>query len=120
MTNSTMHVAGLRCNIGSLPLQWSLSPGETYNTNVRIDVNGVTVFNNTVPNSYTAMTPYEFAGYWNGQKVFWMNKEEFNIYKGVIESELIIGNMKIVKVYDLPDGTLLPKNHRGILFVSNM
>ncbi|WP_214291444.1 hypothetical protein, partial [Escherichia coli] len=36
-------LSGIMLTIGDVPLQWSLSTGEVYNTHIRMDVNGIRV-----------------------------------------------------------------------------
>lgn len=42
-------------NIGNIALKWQPYPSEIYNTNVKIDINGITVKNNQT-DGYTMIT----------------------------------------------------------------
>ncbi|PGQ88278.1 hypothetical protein [Priestia megaterium] len=88
-------------NIGPEPLQWQHSPGELYNTNVLMDMNGVRVMS-SVYKGYTAITPEEFAGYAevDGQmtKIFTLNKEVTEMTKTHVDSEIAMGSIKILPI----------------------
>lgn len=59
---ATVIISGVMYNIGNIALKWQPYPSEIYNTNVKIDINGITVKNNQT-NGYTMITPQEFSGY---------------------------------------------------------
>lgn len=61
-TNTTVVISGIMYNIGNVALKWQPYPSEIYNTNVKIDINGITVKNNQT-DGYTMITPQEFSGY---------------------------------------------------------
>lgn len=61
-TNATVIISGVMYNIGNIALKWQPYPSEIYNTNVKIDINGITVKNNQT-DGYTMITPQEFSGY---------------------------------------------------------
>lgn len=60
--NTTVVISGIMYNIGNIALKWQPYPSEIYNTNVKIDINGITVKNNQT-DGYTMITPQEFSGY---------------------------------------------------------
>ena len=51
---------------------WSQASGESYTLNVRVDGEGITV-HNLDGKGRTVMSPEEFAGYYNDQKIFTLN-----------------------------------------------
>lgn len=61
-TSTTVVISGIMYNIGNVALKWQPYPSEIYNTNVKIDINGITVKNNQT-DGYTMITPQEFSGY---------------------------------------------------------
>lgn len=61
-TQATVIISGVMYNIGNIALKWQPYPSEIYNTNVKIDINGITVKNNQT-DGYTMITPQEFSGY---------------------------------------------------------
>lgn len=103
---SDIILGGLMLNIGETALQWSLATGELYNTNIRMDMNGIKVSQivNGVERGYTQITPQEFAGYYdtkaNGtyEKVFYLKEDETVSKKFVAKEEFTLGSIKIIKV----------------------
>ncbi|UUV46978.1 tail fiber [Bacillus phage vB_BanS-Thrax5] len=99
-------ISGIMFNIGATALQWSLATGELYNTNIRMDLNGIKVSQlvNGVERGYTQITPSEFAGYYDtnadGQyeKVFYLKEDETVSKKFVAKEEFTLGSIKIIKV----------------------
>ena len=112
--SATLHIAGLRLVIGNNPLQWTLSSGESYSANVRMDVEGITVYHRDDTSSFTRMSPDEFAIYANNDRVAWAAEDEFHMKKAVIEDSISLGNILMQTVKN----TSLPKNRRGVLFIS--
>jgi len=106
-------VSGLMLNIGLVALQWSMAPGELYNTNIKMDKNGITVnnFSDGVEIGRTVMTPEKFAGYYDidgsgviddsnnsPDEAFRVDKDEFIMKKAVVRNEITMGTVKIVNV----------------------
>lgn len=100
-------ITGLMLTIGDMPLMWSLATGETYNTNVRLDINGIRVSQldaNSKEIGYTSITPSEFAGWYdtNGdgvfEKVFYLNGDETVTKKLTATDEITMGTIKVLKI----------------------
>lgn len=103
-------ISGLMFSIGDIALQWSLATGESYNTNVRLDINGIrvsqmeTLSDDTKQEiGYTQISPAEFAGYYtdgNGgfNKVFYLNGDETVTKKLKAIDEITMGSIKIIRV----------------------
>lgn len=53
---------------------WSQASGEIYTLNVKVDSEGIKVYNED-GKGLTVMSPEEFAGYYNNQKVFTLNRD---------------------------------------------
>lgn len=100
-------------NIGTVALQWQHSSGEIYNSNIRMNSNGIRVsqISNGKEIGFTKMTPDKFAGYFdvNGDgvidetvgsadEVFRMDQDEFVMKKATVKQEITMGSIKIVKV----------------------
>lgn len=111
--NCKATISGLMLNIGLVPLQWSMAPGELYNTNIKMDKNGITVnqISGEKEVGRTVMTPTKFAGYYdvdnsgaiddtNGSpdEVFRLDKDEFVMKKATVRNEITMGTLKIVNV----------------------
>src|SRR5699024_172070 len=63
---------------------WSQAAGEIYTLNVRADGEGINVYS-TDGKGKTVMSPEEFAGYYNNQKIFTLNgdiTEVMGLYVG--------------------------------------
>jgi phage replication-related protein YjqB (UPF0714/DUF867 family) len=117
-SNAEAIITGAMCNIGDQPLQWSMHPQEIYNTNIRMDLNGIRVTqidstdaSNPIQIGYTVMTPDKFAGYYdvNGDgvidsskgsidEVFRMDKDEFVMKKANVKEEITMGTIKVIKI----------------------
>lgn len=100
-------LTGLMLNIGDIALSWSLATGELYNTNIRMNINGIRVSQldaNRKEVGFTQITPNEFAGYYstsnNGvfEKVFYLNGDETVTKKLRATQEITLGTIKIIKV----------------------
>jgi hypothetical protein len=98
-------LTGAMLTIGDIALQWSLATGELYNTNVRMDINGVRVSQfdeNGREVSYTRISPEEFAGYSDSEgngvfrKVFYLNGDETVTTKLRATEEINMGKIKII------------------------
>jgi hypothetical protein len=92
-------------NDGSVPLHWTLATGELYNTNIRMDLNGIRVsrIEEGKEVGYTLVTPEEFGGYFinadgNAEKIFYLQEDETVSKKFRAKEEITMGTIKIVKV----------------------
>lgn len=106
-TNSEAIITGIMLTIGDVPLQWTLATGEVYNTNIRMDINGIRVSQldkDRQEIGYTQITPDEFAGYYdiegNGtfEKVFYLNGEETVTKKFRALNEITMGGIKVINI----------------------
>jgi len=100
-------LSGVILSFGEVPLRWSLATGEVYNTNVRMDINGIRVSQldeNKREVGYTQITPEEFAGYHldeatgSFRKVFYQNGDETVSTKLRAEEEINMGSVKVLNV----------------------
>lgn len=125
--NAEAIISGIILNVGDIPLQWSMAAGEIYNTNIKMDANGIQVshYDNGVVQSKTVMTPDNFAGFYdnNGDgvidetpnsidEVFRMDRDEFVMKKTRAKEEITMGTVKIVKIAST--------SKNGWAFVSNL
>lgn len=87
---------------GNYKTEWQQANSEIMNTQVNIDVNGVTVKSETNQGDYTVMSPLEFAGYSNINgtitKIFTLNKDMTEVYRLVAKKEITMPPLKIVPV----------------------
>ena len=100
-------LTGIMMNVGEVPLMWTLSTGEAYNTYVRMNLNGIRVSQLDAERKevgYTLMSPQEFAGYYdtdgNGtmDKVFYLNKNETVTEKLRSKTEINMGTIKVINL----------------------
>ncbi|MGV4321327.1 hypothetical protein [Bacillus mojavensis] len=127
-------LTGFMFTIGDIPLQWSLATGENYNTNVRIDINGIRVSmietdsgGNKVERGFTSITPTEFAGWYDTEgdgtfeKIFYLNGDETVSKRLRALEEITMGTIKVVKV-PMDDGSTEagePVENSGWAFIPN-
>ncbi|AHZ10405.1 tail fiber protein [Bacillus phage Hoody T] len=111
-------ISGIMVNIGDVPIPWTLSTGELYNTNIQLNINGIRVSQldaNKNEIGYTMISPTEFAGYYsnNGQyeKVFWLNGDETVTKKLRATQEINLGNVKVLDVNGVNTGWAFISNY---------
>ena len=90
-------ISGLMLNIGTEPLQWTSHGTEVYNTSVRIDINGIQVMGNR-DGSRTVITPDEFSGYENGERIFTLNGDTTEVKKLKAEQQFEMAPITIVTI----------------------
>lgn len=94
-------MTGLMMNIGNLPFQWTMAHGEIYNTNVRMDMNGVKVLNSEY-DGYTQITPKEFSGFarveGKMERIFSLNGDVTEVSKIKVEKEIAMNPIKIIPI----------------------
>lgn len=91
-------ITNIMLNDGEYAHTWTPYPKELYTTNFKSDERGFRVIQLESGREvgYTEMTPFEFAGYYDGEKVFKMNKEIFEMTNAKVEKEIQIGNHRFV------------------------
>lgn len=99
--NTTVTMSGLMFNIGELALTWQPYPTEIYNTNVLIDINGITVKNNQTK-GYTLITPTEFSGYAQVgsemKRIFTLNGKTTEVEEIKIRSKIQMGTITVLPI----------------------
>ena len=116
ISQGEMFVTSLMLNKGFRPSQWTFASGENYNSTVHFDVQGVKV-NGRSNGTYSQMTPDGFSGYYDDEKIFWMESNQLHIKNAVIEDELKIGNIKIFHLQSTDTTTPESERHNGLAFV---
>lgn len=118
--NVEAYLTGVMFTIGDIPIKWTLATGESYNTNIRMNINGIRVAqldDNGDEVGYTQITPSEFAGYHSPnndgtfEKVFYLNGDETVTKKITATNEFTMGNVKIVPMSST--------SNTGWAFISN-
>ena len=90
-------ISGVMLNLGSFPLQWTSHGSEVYNTNVRVDINGIQVMGNR-SGKRTVINTDEFAGYENNEKVFTVNGETTEVKKLKAERQFEMAPITIITI----------------------
>ncbi|MBQ4447432.1 MAG: phage tail protein [Clostridia bacterium] len=106
MSGNYMFVADLMVCEGTVAKAWTPAPYEIYTTYTKIDENGVQVWRSD-SSERTVMTNAEFAGYYNEEEIFSLNKDETRIGKAVVNGELTVGNAKFIPSDDGMNITIL-------------
>lgn len=94
-SGSYLYFADLMVCEGTVAKAWTPAPYEIYTTYTKIDENGVQVWRSD-SEERTAMTNTEFAGYYNENEVFSLNKDETRIGKAVVNGDLTVGGTKFI------------------------
>ena len=80
---------------GTTPKAWTPAPNEIFTSGVKIDKNGIVVYRSD-NSEKTVMNNREFAGYYNDEEVFSLNKDETRTKKTVVDGELTVGDCKFI------------------------
>lgn len=87
---------------GEYTSQWTQANGEIMNTQVNVNINGITVKSSVYAGNKTVMSPLEFSGYAmiNGveTKVFTLNNDVTEVSKVDVDKEISMSPIKIVPV----------------------
>lgn len=84
-----LYVADIIVSEGLLKQSWTPAPDEIYTSGVKIDKNGIEVYRSE-SQERTVITNREFAGYYQDQEIFSLNKDETRIGKAIVSGELNI------------------------------
>lgn len=90
-------ISGVMLNLGSFHLQWTSHDSEIYNTNVRVDINGIQVMGNR-SGKRTVINTEEFAGYENNEKVFTVNGDTTEVKKLKAEQQFAMAPITIITI----------------------
>lgn len=90
-----LYIADIMLCEGNVVKGWTPAPNEIYTAGVSIDRKGIEVWRSGTSEK-TVITNQEFAGYYNGEEVFALNKDETRIKKTIVNGELSVGNMKCI------------------------
>jgi hypothetical protein len=95
-SDSDFTVTDTMLSVGDYQSQWQQANGEFANTQVNIDINGVTVRSSTVQGSYILSTPFRFAGFQGGNLVYSLDAEAVKSKKAVLTDSIEMPPIKIV------------------------
>ena len=92
---SYLYVADLMVCEGTTPKTWTPAPNEIYTSGVKIDKTGIEVYRSDTTEK-TVINNSEFAGYYNGEEVFSLNKDETRTKKTTVDGVLTVGDCKCI------------------------
>jgi hypothetical protein len=95
-SDSDFTVTDMMLAVGEFVTQWTQANGEFANTQVNIDINGVTVASSTVQGSRTLQSPFQFGGYQNGNLTYSLDASAVKSDKALLTSGIEMPPLKIV------------------------
>lgn len=98
-----LFVSDIMVSEGAIKKEWTPAPNELYTELVKIDKNGISVYNSD-SDTNTVINHTEFAVYHNDEKVITVNKDETHLKKSIVEDDLTIGKVKILPMEDWSEG----------------
>ena len=101
--DASVYLADIMITEGAIPRKWTPAPNEIYTQGVKIDKRGIEV-SNKASSQRTVITNTEFAGYYNDEVIFTLNKDETQTRKTTVDGELTVGKTKFVPMPTASDG----------------
>ena len=101
--DASVYLADIMISEGAIPRKWTPAPNEIYTQEVKIDKRGIEV-SNKASSQRTVITNTEFAGYYNDEVIFTLNKDETQTKKTTVDGELTVGKTKFVPMPTASDG----------------
>ena len=98
-----LYVSDIMLAEGTNVHKWTPAPNEIYTSEVKIDKRGIEV-SNSASSQKTVITNTEFAGYYNDEVIFTLNKDETQTKKTTVDGELTVGRTKFVPMSTASDG----------------
>ena len=92
---ASLYLSDIMLTEGSIARKWTPAPTEIYTSEVKIDRRGIEV-SNTASSQRTVITNTQFAGYYNNEVIFTLNKDETQTKKTTVDGELTVGKTKFV------------------------
>lgn len=100
---ASLYVADIMIAEGTTIHKWTPAPNEIYTHEVKIDKRGIEV-SNSASSQRTVITNTEFAGYYNEEVIFTLNKDETKTKKTSVDGELTVGKTKFVPMATASEG----------------
>ena len=101
--DASIYLADIMITEGAIPRKWTPAPNEIYTQEVKIDKRGIEV-SNSASSQRTVITNAEFAGYYNDEVIFTLNKDETQTKKTTVDGELTVGKTKFVPMPTASEG----------------
>ena len=100
---ASLYVSDIMMVEGPTVHNWTPAPNEIYTNEVKIDKHGIAV-SNAASSQRTVITNTEFAGYYNDEVIFTLNKDETQTKKTTVDGELTVGKTKFVPMSTASEG----------------
>lgn len=100
---ASLYVSDIMMVEGSTVHNWTPAPNEIYTNEVKIDKRGIEV-SNSASSQRTVITNTEFAGYYDEEVIFTLNKDETQTKKTTVDGELTVGKTKFVPMSTASEG----------------
>lgn len=100
---ASLYVSDIMMVEGPTVHNWTPAPNEIYTNEVKIDKRGIAV-SNSASSQRTIITNTEFAGYYNDEVIFTLNKDETQTKKTTVDGELTVGRTKFVPMSTASEG----------------
>lgn len=100
---ASLYVSDIMMVEGSTVHNWTPAPNEIYTSEVKIDKRGIEV-SNSASSQRTVITNTEFAGYYDDEVIFTLNKDETQTKKTTVDGELTVGKTKFVPMSTASEG----------------
>lgn len=97
-TDSNFTVTDMILAVGQYKTQWQQANGEFANTQVQINIDGVTVRSSTLLGTYTKQTPLAFSGWKDGDQVFSIDVNGLQVKKALVAETIEMAPIKLVKM----------------------
>ena len=94
------YVTDMMLAVGNYRTQWTQANGEFSNSQVQIDIDGVTIKNNNLSGSYTRQTSQAVEVFKNNQLAAIVSSDEISAATGVFTKEIDMPPIKIVPQND--------------------
>lgn len=101
--DASIYLADIMISEGAIHRKWTPAPNEIYTQEVKIDKRGIEV-SNSASSQRTVITNTEFAGYYNDEVIFTLNKDETQTKKTTVDGELTVGKTKFVPMPTASEG----------------
>lgn len=94
--DAEFYITDMMLAVGNYRSQWTQANGEFSNSQVQIDIDGITVKNSNLDGSYTKQTSQELEVYKNNQLAARLSSEQVSATTGTFTKEIDLYPMKIV------------------------
>ena len=95
-SDAEFYITDMMLAVGDYRSQWTQANGEFSNSQVQIDIDGVTVKNNNLSGTYTRQTPQNVEVWKNNQLIGILSSDEIQAPKGSFTKEIDMPPIKIV------------------------